>query len=84
MIKWTIDGPSRVEFVQPQWFIDIGPSSQLIRELSRPNLLVDSAMLVHNVRIPDRSLYVRNQNELNSFGIKKLVVAENFAAGKAA
>ena len=64
--------------------IDIGPSSQLIRELSRPNLLVDSAMLVHNVRIPDRSLYVRNQNELNSFGIKKLVVAENFAAGKAA
>ena len=64
--------------------IDVGPSSQLIRELSRPNLLVDAAILVHNVRVPDSSVYVRNQKELNSFGIKKLVVAENFAAGKAA
>ncbi len=64
--------------------IDFGPSSQLIRELSRPELLVDAALLVHNVRFPDSSVFVHNQNELNSFGIKKLVVAENFAAGKAA
>jgi MinD-like ATPase involved in chromosome partitioning or flagellar assembly len=64
--------------------IDVGPSSQLIRELSRPNLLVDAAILVHNVRVPDNSVFVRNQNELYSFGIRKLVVAENFAAGRAA
>ncbi len=61
--------------------IDIGPTSQFVRELSRPNLLVDAAMLVHNVRVPDHSTFVRNQNELSSFGIKRLVVAENFSTG---
>ena len=75
-----------VEEVRPKFdfvLIDIGPASQIVRELSRPNLLVDAAMLVHNVRLPDHSMFVRNQNELTSFGIKRLVVAENFSPGAA-
>ena len=61
--------------------VDLGPASQIVRELSRPHLLVDAAMLVHNVRVPDRSTLARNQQELNAFGMKRLVVAENFALG---
>ena len=64
--------------------MDMGPTSQVIRELSRPKLLVDAAMLVHNAKVNDRNNYSRNQTELNSFGIKKLVVAENFVARRAA
>lgn len=64
--------------------IDMGPTSQMIRELRRPNILADAVMLVHNVRTPDRSTYIRNQTELNSFGVKNIVVAENFTARKSA
>ena len=59
--------------------IDLGPASQIVRELSRPNLLVDATMLVHNVRVPDRSTLSRNRQELDKFGVKRLVVAENFS-----
>lgn len=82
--KWIYDCLAGIlDEVRQQFdvvILDVGPASQLIRELSRPNKLVDTAILVHNVRVPENAAFVRNQNELNSFGIKKLVVAENFAA----
>jgi hypothetical protein len=60
--------------------LDVGPANQLMAELSRPGLLVDTAMLVHNgVNSPE---FQKTKSRLEVFGINKFIVAQNRAARK--
>lgn len=54
---------------------DIGPVSQLLAELSRPELLTDAALLVHDgVGSPE---FNQTKHRLESFGLDKFIVAQN-------
>jgi len=54
---------------------DCGPAKQLITELSASHKLIDVGLIVHNGL--DRSRFQETQNQLQKFGVKALVVAQN-------
>ena len=55
--------------------IDAGPASQLLDELSSPEYLLDTMVLVDaTAKAKDIEVY---QNRLQTFGIDNLVLAEN-------
>ena len=61
--------------------IDAGPVSQLLDELSSPELLLDSMVLVDsNAKLKEIEVY---QNRLQTFGVNNIVLAENRRHGAA-
>ncbi len=56
--------------------VDIGPTSQLFSELSKPELLSDATLLVHNNSGSPQS-FLQTTDQLQKFGISKYVVAQN-------
>jgi Mrp family chromosome partitioning ATPase len=62
--------------------IDVGPATQLMDELSQPELLVDGGILVHDGN--DSPKFRKTRTGLQTFGLKKIVVAENRVQQKAA
>ena len=55
--------------------LDMGPATQLLSELSRPDLLVDATLLVHDgVSSPELG---HTKERLENFGIRKFVIAQN-------
>ena len=55
--------------------IDAGPASQLLDELSSPELLLDATVLVDSTaKLKEIEVY---QNRLQTFGVNNLVLAEN-------
>lgn len=55
--------------------LDMGPATQLLSELSRPDLLVDATLLVHDgVSSPELG---HMKERLENFGIRKFVIAQN-------
>lgn len=62
--------------------LDIGPGSQLLDELSRPELLVDTTLLVHDGHASPKLAKMKGRFE--AFGLTKFIVAENRAAQRAA
>lgn len=57
--------------------LDIGPASQLLAELSQPELLIDGTLLVHDGSMSPE--FNKTKNRLDGFGIKKLMIAQNRA-----
>ena len=55
--------------------MDFGPGSQLLAELSRPELLIDSALLIGS----DSNSYgqISMQRRLQSLGLERFVLAQN-------
>ena len=54
---------------------DVGPANQLMAELSRPSLLIDTTVLVHNgVNSPE---FQKTKSRLEMFGLNKFIVAQN-------
>ena len=61
--------------------IDAGPVSQLLDELSSPEQLLDTIVLVDsNAKLKEIEVY---QNRLQTFGINNIVLAENRRHGSA-
>ena len=61
--------------------IDAGPVSQLLDELSSPEQLLDTMVLVDsNAKLKEIEVY---QNRLQTFGINNIVLAENRRHGAA-
>lgn len=57
--------------------LDVGPANQLMAELSRPSLLVDATLLVHNgVNSPE---FQTTKSRLEMFGLNRFIVAQNRA-----
>ena len=55
--------------------LDMVPATQLLSELSRPDLLVDATLLVHDgVSSPELG---HMKERLENFGIRKFVIAQN-------
>jgi len=55
--------------------MDFGPGSQLLAELSRPELLIDSALLVGSN--PNSDGLNSLQRRLQSLGLERFVLAQN-------
>ena len=60
--------------------IDVGPVSQLLEELSQPERLASSVMVVQQGGPQAAVELRRNKTTLNAFGISRLAIARNFAA----
>ena len=54
---------------------DVGPTSQLIAELSKSNLMIDAGLIVHNGS--GTSNFQKAKDRLQEFGISKYLVAQN-------
>ena len=55
--------------------LDAGPANQMLAELSRADLLVDAALLVHNgIDSPE---FQKTKGRLETFGLNKFIVAQN-------
>ena len=55
--------------------LDVGPANQMLAELSRADLLVDAALLVHNgIDSPE---FQKTKGRLETFGLNKFIVAQN-------
>jgi len=62
-------------------FVDAGPANQILKELSHPDLLLDTVLLVHQ----HRNLELDEvQNQLRRQGIEKFVLAQNAAQSSVA
>ena len=57
--------------------LDLGPASQLLAELSRPDYLINSTLLVHDGVVTKD--FNETRSRLESFGLKKLMIAQNRA-----
>ena len=57
--------------------LDLGPTSQLLAELSRPDNLVDATLLVHDGIA--HAKFNNTKARLESFGLKKIMIAQNRA-----
>ncbi|MEM7781745.1 MAG: AAA family ATPase [Planctomycetota bacterium] len=55
--------------------IDCGPATQLMDELSQPEILIDAAMLVHDSSESPR--FRKTKNLLHTFGLEKVMVTQN-------
>lgn len=56
---------------------DVGPTSQLIAELSHSALMVDAGLIVHNG--VDPASFQKARDRLQEFGVSKYLVAQNSA-----
>ena len=54
---------------------DVGPTSQLLAELSKPSLMIDAGLIVHNGL--DTSNFQKARDRLMEFGVSKYLVAQN-------
>ena len=69
------DVASKVQSKFDLIIFDVGPASQLIAELSRPELLIDASLIVDNGA--NSAEFLKTQERLESFGITKYLVAQN-------
>jgi Mrp family chromosome partitioning ATPase len=66
---------SKVESKFDLVIFDVGPASQLIAELSRPELLIDASLIVDNGT--NSADFLKTKERLEAFGISKYLVAQN-------